>query len=125
MGFWVFMLIMVLLVPASMIGFGRLFMKSAPKEINSTFGYRTRRSMMNMETWKFAHAYFGKMWFIWGLILLIPSVVGMCLALGKGIDTVGTVGAMIVAVQMVPMVGAIFPTERALKKTFDEQGRRR
>lgn len=125
MGFWIFMLIMVLLAPVSMIGFGRLFLKSAPKEINSTFGYRTRRSMMNMETWKFAHAYIGKLWFICGLILLIPSVVGMLLVLGKDSDTAGTVWAILVAVQMIPMVGAIFPTERALKKAFDEQGRRR
>ncbi len=125
MGFWVFMLIMVLLIPVSMIGFGRLFLKSAPKEINSTFGYRTRRSMMNMETWKFAHAFFGKLWFVCGLILLIPSVVGMLSVLGKDADTVGIVGAILVAVQMVPMVGAIFPTERALKKTFDDEGRRR
>lgn len=125
MGFWAFMLIMVLLIPVSMIGFGRLFLKSAPKDINSTFGYRTRRSMMNMETWKFAHAYIGKLWWICGWILLIPSVVGMCLVLGKDADTVGNVGLILVTVQMVPMVGAIFPTERALKKTFDDEGRRR
>lgn len=125
MGFWIFMLIMVLLTPVSMIVLGRLFRKSAPKEINSVFGYRTRRSMMNMETWRFAHAYFGKLWFICGLILVIPSVAGMLLVLGKDADTVGTVGAILVAVQMVPMVGTILPTEQALKKTFDDEGKRR
>ena len=41
MGFWIFMLIMDLLLPFTMIGFGRYFMKKAPKEINSVFGYRT------------------------------------------------------------------------------------
>ena len=35
MGFWIFMLIMDLLLPFTMIGFGRYFMKKAPKEINS------------------------------------------------------------------------------------------
>ena len=39
MGFWIFMLIMDLLLPFTMIGFGRYFMKNAPKEINSVFGY--------------------------------------------------------------------------------------
>ena len=39
MGFWIFMLIMDLLLPFTMIGFGRYFMKKAPKEINSVFGY--------------------------------------------------------------------------------------
>ena len=51
-GFWVFMLIMVLLIPIIMITFGKLFSKKAPKDINYTFGYRTKRSMMNMETQK-------------------------------------------------------------------------
>ena len=33
MEFWIFMLIMDLLLPFTMIGFGRYFMKKAPKEI--------------------------------------------------------------------------------------------
>ena len=40
MGFWIFMLIMDLLLPFTMIGFGRYFMKKAPKEINSTCAVR-------------------------------------------------------------------------------------
>ena len=59
MGFWIFMLIMDLLLPFTMIGFGRYFMKKAPKEINSVFGYRTSMSMKNKDTWKFAHKYCG------------------------------------------------------------------
>ena len=55
MGFWIFMLIMDLLLPFTMIGFGRYFMKKAPKEINSVFGYRTSMSMKNKDTWEFAH----------------------------------------------------------------------
>ena len=39
MGFWIFMLIIDLLFAFTMIGFGRYFMKKAPKEINSVFGY--------------------------------------------------------------------------------------
>ena len=60
MGFWIFMLIMDLLLPFTMIGFGRYFMKKAPKEINSVFGYRTSMSMKNKDTWEFAHKYCGK-----------------------------------------------------------------
>ena len=59
MGFWIFMLIMDLLLPFTMIGFGRYFMKKAPKEINSVFGYRTSMSMKNKDTWEFAHKYCG------------------------------------------------------------------
>ena len=61
MGFWIFMLIMVLLIPITMIVIGRLFLNNAPKDINYVFGYRTKRSMMNLETWKFAHEYIGNL----------------------------------------------------------------
>ena len=53
------------------------------------------------------------------------SVAIMVFVLGKGIDTVGMVGAILTVVQMIPMVGAIIPTEYALKKNFDELGRRK
>ena len=125
MGFWIFMLIMVLLIPVTMIVFGRLFLNNAPKDINAAFGYRTKRSMANMETWRYAHAYIGKIWLFCGIILLIPSVVAMLFVLGKDTNTVGTMGAILEIVQMIPMAGAIFPTEEALKKHFDEYGRRR
>jgi len=47
MGFWIFMCVTVLLIPFLMISFGGLFSRSAPKEINSAFGYRTSMSMKN------------------------------------------------------------------------------
>ena len=63
MGFWIFMLVSELLIPVLMIGFGRCFRKNAPKEINPVFGYRTRMSTRNLDTWKFAHHYFGRLWY--------------------------------------------------------------
>lgn len=45
MGFWIFMLVMNLLIPATMAGFGRAFLKKAPGKINYAFGYRTSMSM--------------------------------------------------------------------------------
>ncbi len=125
MGFWIFMLITVMLIPGTMIAFGRTFLDHAPEKINTVFGYRTKRSMMNMETWKFAHAYIGKLWLVCGIILLPVSVIPMTFVLGKGANTVGTVGGAITFVQMIPVIGSILPTERALKKHFDEYGRRR
>lgn len=59
MGFWIFMVVMDLLIPLTMIGFGRYFLKSAPKEINVIFGYRTTMSMKNRDIWEFAHRYCG------------------------------------------------------------------
>lgn len=49
----------------------------------------------------------------------------MVFVLGKGTDAVGVVGAILTVVQMIPMIGTIIPNEYALKKNFDELGRRR
>ena len=44
---------------------------------------------------------------------------------GKGPGTVGMVGGIITILQMLPLIGAIVPTESELKKNFDENGKRR
>ena len=123
--FWVFMLIMDLLIPVTMIGFGRLFLTRAPKNINAAFGYRTAMSMKNKDTWEFAHKYCGKLWFKCGLILLPLSVAPLLFVHSKDTTTVGNVGLIVAAVQLIPLIGSIFPTEAALKKTFDQNGMRR
>ena len=107
-----------------MIGFGALFIKRPPTDINGAFGYRTKRSTKNKDTWLFAHNYIGRIWLISGLILLPISVAVMIVIVGKGNDTVGIAGAIIGMMQMLILVGAIITTETVLKKTFDENGRR-
>ncbi len=125
MGFWIFMLIMVLLIPLMMIGFGRLFLKKAPGSINVVFGYRTSMSMKNKDTWEFAHKYCGRLWFYGGLVLLPLSVIPLLFVFHKGSDVVGNVGAVIEFIQLVPLIGSIIPTEMALRKNFDRDGVRR
>ena len=125
MGFWIYMLLMNLLITFTLIGFGKHFLKKAPKEINGIFGYRTSMSMKNKDTWEFAHKYCGKIWYICGLISLPITVIGMLLAIGKNAEVVGTVGAVITGVQLVFLIGSIFPTEIALRKNFDKNGKRR
>ena len=125
MGFWIFMLLMDLLIPFTMIGFGRCFMKNTPKEINAVFGYRTSMSMKNKDTWEFAHKYCGKIWYVCGLIMLLITVIILLLVIGKSRDYVETVGGIICGVQLIPLIGSIFPIEIALKKVFDNNGKRR
>lgn len=125
MRFWAFMLLMDLLIPFTMIGFGKYFIKNAPKEINAVFGYRTSMSMKNKDTWKYAHKYCGKIWYVCGWILLPITIICLLLAVGKSKDYVGTVGGIICGIQLIPLVGSIFLTEAALKKIFDENGKRR
>ena len=125
MGFWIFMLFVDLLIPLTMVGFGKRFMTKPPKKINSIYGYRTTMSMKNKDTWEFAHQYCGKVWFRCGWICIPFSVIPLIFVINNGMDTIGTVGEIVCAVQLVPLIGSIFLTESALKKTFDENGIRR
>ncbi len=125
MAFWFYMVAVTLLIPVIMFGFGLFFSKRAPKTINPVFGYRTRRSMQNKDTWEFAHKYCGRLWRRIGGITIPVSIVLLLPVLGKDVDTIGTVGGIITAVQLILLIGSIFPTERALKRTFDEEGNRR
>ncbi len=122
MGFWTFMLIMSLLIPVTMIGFGSYFRKRAPKEINVAFGYRTRRSMASRAAWEFAHRRIGRIW-LWGGILLIPvSVVAFLPLLGGSEATVGQWGAVICFGQIILMIASIIPVEIALDRHFYRNG---
>lgn len=125
MGFWIFMLIMNLLIPLSMLLFGLRFLHKPPKEINGLFGYRTSMSMKNKETWLFAHQYCGRLWVKCGWVLLIATAAAMLVYLHEDTDTVSLASGVIAAVQVVVLIGSIFPVERALKKQFDRDGTRR
>lgn len=125
MGFWIFMLICDLLIPLTMIGFGKLFIKNPPKEINKFFGYRTSMSMKNKYTWEFAHNYCGKLWIITGLIMIVPTVIIMLFLMGKDSDVVGMYGGILCIIQAVFLICTIFPTEKALRKNFDVYGNRK
>ena len=81
--------------------------------------------MKNQDTWLFAHQYCGRLWFRWGLALLPLTLIPLLLVMGQPTGTVGAVGTVLCLLQMLPLVGCIFPTEAALKRTFDKDGNRR
>ena len=116
------MMISDLLIPFTMVGFGKYFIQNAPKEINGTFGYRTTMSMKNKDTWVFAHHYCGKVWLIIGWIMLVLSAIAMLFVIGKDENFIGTFGGILCGIQVVLLIGSIFPTEKALKSNFDENG---
>ncbi|NBH12898.1 SdpI family protein [Lachnospiraceae bacterium] len=121
MYFWIFMLVMDLLIPGSMIVLGWLFLRRPPRNINNIYGYRTARSMKSAEAWRYAHHYFGRLWLRFGIALLIVSVIVMLGIIGRNIDTVGYVGGGLAMLQCVVMMLPIIPTEKELKRRFGEE----
>ena len=124
-GFYIYMLLTSLLIPVIMLVFGWIFRCRAPKKINVWYGYRSARSMKNEDTWVFAHQHIGRTWMIAGAVLLVISVIPMIAAYGKDIDTVSTVSLVLTVIQLIPLIVSLIPTERALKKTFDDNGIRK
>ena len=116
---------MDLITPLIMIFFGRYFMKSAPKEINAAFGYRTAMSMKNEDTWKFAHKYSGRIWYICGLSALPVTAICMLCSAGKSVEFISKIGTVIMLAQLAALICSIVPTEIALRKNFDKFGQRR
>lgn len=120
MWFWWFMFVCDLLIPLILMIAGRMMWKHCPKKINDIYGYRTRRSKRNMETWKFAHDYCGRLWWKWGSILLIISAVVHFPFVHSDEDTIGILGAILCVVQLLILFATIFMTESALKKEFPD-----
>ena len=125
MWFWWFLFLCNLLIPGLMMVSGRMMWKHCPKEINGILGYRTRRSMRNMDTWRFAHDYCGRLWWRLGWRMLLLSGAVQVPFFYSGESVVSVVGGVICMVQCVVLVGSIFPVEGALKREFFEDGRRR
>ena len=120
MWFWIFMFFSNMLVPLVMIGAGRMLWKQCPGRINRVYGYRTKRSMKNMDTWKFAHEYCGKLWWKIGWTMLIVSIVVQIPFVHSSEDVIGKLGVVLCVVQLIVLLGSIIPTEIALKKKFFE-----
>ena len=122
MWFWWTMMICDLLIPLAMLVFGWIMRKHTPKRINTVYGYRTAMSMKNEDTWKFAHAYCGRLWCIIGLVLLLPSILIHIPFYSSSEQTVGIVSMIVMTVQLIALVLPVLPTEAALRRTFDQNG---
>lgn len=81
--------------------------------------------MKNDDTWKFAHNFCGKLWWIMGWIILGVSIVVLIPFIDSIYFTIGIVVIISVLVQCVILVMSIIPTEIALRKTFFDDGTRR
>ena len=117
MKFWIFMFIMTLLVPFSLIFMW--YVCPRIKRVNGIMGYRTSRSMMNQSTWDFAQRVCARnsMKMFFPTIILAAVIMPFCK--NKDIDTIGWIGLGVTLAQLISYVVIIYLTESALKKEFD------
>jgi len=124
-GTWGVILIVVLVMAVTMIGFGLYFFLAGPKKINYIFGYRTPMSMKNLDTWRFGNIYAGRCMWITGAILLVGSLAALFAIMNSDETTIHTVGIIIIVAHAVMIFGSIISTEIALRRNFDRNGNRR
>ena len=122
---WYRLLICDLIIPIVMLISGRMMWKHCPKRINNIVGYRTTRSMKNMDTWRFANEYCGRLWYKMGLFMLAFSVLVSVLLLRTNDNTYSMISLIFVLLQCIILIVSIIPTELALKKMFYEDGTRK
>ena len=106
-------------VPVLVLLFGILLRKHPP-EPNGLFGYRTKRSMRNAQTWRFAQAYLAKLWIPTGAVMLAVSAAVTAVFWDKDPNAFGKSVEWISYAQIAIMVLTIPLTEQALKKEFDQ-----
>lgn len=122
MGIWIKIAVTYILVPALMIGAGWMMWKKPPKEINAIYGYRTRMSSLNQNTWKFANEYAGRLWVRWGIRMMPVSILFLMFLAAAGKTTAAMAGSVLCMAQIIIMLSSIAVVERALNRVFDKQG---
>ncbi len=118
-------LVIDLLIPLVTVLFGWLLWKHPPAEINGVYGYRTARSMRSPDTWMFAQTFCGRLWWKlgWGMLLLSAAV---HLPFWHSAEqTVSALCLTLCLLQAAALVASVVPVERALRRTFPEDGTRR
>ena len=113
-----------LLIPAIQLISGFFLWKFPPKKINSFYGYRSSRSMKNIDTWNFAHRYSGRIWFFVGLVSLPVYALLHIPFYSSAESTLFYVSLVVLILQCVSLFASIFPTEAALRKAFNDDGER-
>lgn len=125
MVFGIFLFCCNLLIPVSMLIFGIIFLKHPPGKINGFYGYRTTMSMLNQNTWEYAHQYCGRLWKKIGIGMLMISIVVSIPILWVNKDIQGLITCVLETIQVIVLLGSVFPVEQALKKEFDKDGNRK
>ena len=105
----------MLTIAILMMGIALFYWKNQPSRINKLYGYRTKRSMQNIEVWRVANAHSAKMFINHGLVILALAIV----------LNIFKIPYSLIIFVVVLLVGIIFgavQTSRFLKKNFDLNG---
>ncbi len=123
MGFWFYILITTLILPALILFFGLNFSKKgAPKDIDGHSGFRSRRATKSWDAWVFTHKLAGRIWTLMGIIMLPVSVVIMLFSIKLPVELINIFGSFLFGIQGFAFVGSVIHIEMQIKKNFNDFG---
>ena len=102
MWFWWFMFVCDMLIPVTFIICGKMMQRQASEKMSGRAGYRTKCSMRNAETWKFANEHCGRLWWRIGWCMLPLSALVHLPFIHSSTGTIGTMGGILCAIQTSP-----------------------
>lgn len=88
-----------------------------PKEINSLYGYRTKSSMKNQQTWSEANSYSSKLMLLVSVIAIIVSGIIVYVFKTEKAILISVVITLLLIVSVIPI------TEWHLKKKFGSEAK--
>jgi len=105
----------------SFVIIGTLLLKHPPKDINSTIGYRTKKSSKNQETWDFAQRLAGKVFLIIGIVNF--AVCSLIILLFVNKQNVDYMFLVLAYCQIAECFVVILITELKLKKKIENMNK--
>lgn len=109
-----------LLIGPLMLLFSIFFILFPPKKINHLYGHRTKISMLNLDTWKFANTSSSRAMFLVSILTCAIQLIGITSGFENDdiilYSTVFLVAGLIIGTLLV---------EKKLKEIFDNQGNRK
>jgi len=115
---YIILILLGYLLPTILFIIGFAFSKYPPKKINSFSGYRTTRSMKNIDTWNEANKYSANLLFEYSIFLLVIITLGVILTL-KSFKLIAIVDLGSVVLSFTFIIVVIVKTENHLKKVFE------
>ncbi len=94
---------------------GLILLVLPPKKPNYIYGYRTKRSMKDLQHWKFAQQYSAKLMLLFGLASMSFSSVGFIFSFSLGVElTIGILWIILLSFLLILRV------EKAIVNKFGE-----
>lgn len=108
--------IVIIIIPFAVTFGGFILKQCADSDVDSTVGYRTRRSMVSKEAWKLANKTCSRLWITGGIITTVISVIlpfSVCLLLNEKAGLY--VGVFVLLAQITAFILSVVTVENRLK----------